>query len=218
MKNMKIIVFGSIGGTLSYGIFREHKKILVFDIDNTLIHAKKVKSVNKLNMKPYPKPDFNIYDDDDDDNEGNMIFVNTSNKTDIVNYEIVGIDKCSIIPIYNVWIRPHYNIVIPLLSKFADLHIFTSASKEYADDILQNIDPQKKYFNQILYDDSWDIYQAKNLDLIAGNHTDKILIDDRNFNDYKKDNTLFYHIPSYRIHSKYDYELIKFFLQWMFVL
>jgi RNA polymerase II subunit A-like phosphatase len=189
LLNIKKIIFGGVVGTLSYGIFREHKRILVFDIDNTLIHAKKVKRVNSLNMESYRKPDFNIYDDDEQDKI-----------------------------LYNVWIRPQYNIIIPLLSKFAELHIFTSASKEYADDILQNIDPNKKYFNQILYDESWNKFESKNLNLIQGDNQSKILIDDRKFNNYEKDITLFYHIPSYRIHSKCDYELFKFFLKWMFVL
>jgi hypothetical protein len=45
----------------------------------------------------------------------------------------------------------------------------------------------------------------------------KILADDRNFNN-ANDGSLFYHIPSYRVHSNYDCELIKVFLKWMFVL
>jgi hypothetical protein len=179
-------VFAS--GTILYGTTREHKKIIVFDIDNTLIHAKLTKRCDTLNMKKMPNYDF-------------QISLNTEDN-----------DKET----YNVWIRPFANIVIPLLSNFATCHIYTSAKQDYADFVLGNM-PMKEYFEGIHYYDSWKKFNTKNLSVIPGNNKDKILVDDRNFNN-ANDGSLFYHIPSYRVHSNYDCELIKFFLKWMFVL
>ena len=181
---MKKIICYTLLAVLCYGLFRRHKKILVFDIDNTLVHAKKNKKVSSLNMSLYRKPDFNIY-----------------NKVH-----------------YDVWIRPHCKIIIFLLSKVATLHIFTAAEMKYANDILAHIDKHKKYFDEIYYEDTWKIHQSKNLDVFFGDNKNKILIDDRNFNNYKKDNTLFYHIPSYKVYNKYDFELVKFLIKWIFIL
>lgn len=191
MIKTTIITAVSIGSTATilYGTLRQHKKIIVFDIDNTLVHAKSQHRIKTLNMTTYKKCNFTFRDLDEDDSE----------------------------TIYDVWERPYLNVIIPLLSKFATLHIFTSADKHYADNILNNINITK-YFDKILYDDSWDLNQSKDLKLVPGDSKDKILVDDRNFNNYKADNTLFYHIPSYRVHAKHDYELVKFFFKWMFVL
>ena len=47
-------------GTLAYGAMREHKEIIVFDIDNTICHTKSQKRLKNLNMTPHKKPNFSI--------------------------------------------------------------------------------------------------------------------------------------------------------------
>lgn len=156
----------------SYGVFREHKKIIVFDIDHTLIHSMKITRANEMNLSIYKKPDFNMYDESDN-------------------------------PKRYVWVRPFYKFVIPILSNFTTLHIFTRATKDYSDEILANIDKDQKYFSERLYRESSDHNSGKNLDLITGNYKDK---------------TLFYHIPQYEVNNCCDIELLKFLFRWAFVL
>ena len=187
----KILLSGVAGGLL-YGSLREHKKIIVFDVDNTLVHAKLHKRTNTLNMNNLNKCDFSFTLKNENDND-----------------KKIG-------DIYDVWQRPYVNIIIPLLSNFTTIHIFTSAEKTYADNILNNM-KINKYFNDVLYEDSWQLKKTKDLGLVSGDNKNKILVDDRKFNN-GNDGSLFYHIPSYRVHDKYDYELVKYFFKWMIVL
>ena len=170
----KTLLTGSTIGLL-YGSLREHKKIIVFDIDNTLVHTKLHKRVTSLNMTNLRNYDF-------------MFILKDENNA------IGEIKKETKQEIYDVWQRPYANIIIPLLANFTTIHIFTSAEKSYADNVLNNM-KIIKYFNDVLYVDSWEINKSKDITLITGNNKDKILIDDRIFNNANNGSS-FYHIPS----------------------
>lgn len=182
---------GSISLIATYGHMRKHKTIIVFDIDHTLIHAHKNKELQTLNLTIFKKPDFSFE------------LENDNNKT---------------ITKYDVWKRPYVDIVIPVLSIFATLHIFTSAKKEYADTILENMSINK-YFEKRYYREEWKTTSSKSLTIFDGDSNNKLLVDDRSFNNSKNDEPeSFYHISPFYFYNKNDKELLKFLGKWIFCL
>jgi hypothetical protein len=103
---------------------------------------------------------------------------------------------------YCVWTRPYYR-VLNLLNKITHLHLFTAATKNYADEIVNNM--YYDIFKTRLYRESCPEY--KDLNLI---HDNSILVDDKSYNRYN--NQHFYHIKQYDINNHYDVELIKLFI------
>lgn len=103
---------------------------------------------------------------------------------------------------YCVWTRPYYRI-LNWLNKITNLHLFTAATQDYADEIVDNM--YDDIFKTRLYRESCPEY--KDLSLI---HDNSILVDDKSYNQYN--NQKFYHIKQYDINNHYDIELLKLFI------
>lgn len=113
---------------------------------------------------------------------------------------------------YNVWRRPHAQWTLSLLSKFTNLHMFTAATQDYADGIIDKALPTAK-FKSRFYRPSCVDTRAYGKDLLRVVETDQlatsILIDDRKFNQQPGQN--FYHIPAYEKpdNQRFDTQLVK---------
>ena len=96
-----------------------HEKILVIDLDETLIHT---------SFKKIPNPDFKIL-------------------LDSIKYTKKNSDNESIqeLPVQNkveayIRIRPGVNEFLSQLSKYYDLYVYSASSKQYLNSIIKNID------------------------------------------------------------------------------
>ncbi|KAL9654310.1 hypothetical protein ABK040_010341 [Willaertia magna] len=85
----------------------------------------------------------------------------------------------------SIWIkkRPHLTEFLELLSSKFELLVFTAALPSYANAIIENIDPESKYFSSVLYrhhcnmNDGTYVY-GKNLNLLGRDLLKTIIIDD----------------------------------------
>lgn len=105
---------------------------------------------------------------------------------------------------YFVWHRPFAKSVVIFLSKFCNLHLFTSADQSYADPVIDNMFPVGT-FQKRLYYESCE-HEGKNVEKL--NVENPLLIDDKKYNWYNE-NQAFYHIPPFKLYNTYDFEMIK---------
>lgn len=157
----------------------EQKINVVFDLDQTLIYSKKSRYYNRHNMTNYKNYNWIFkYIDDDNKTKG-----------------------------YHVWARPYVYMVLPILSALTNVHLYTRASEDYTEDILDGLNI-RKYFLTLNY----CLYNQKHKDVnkvidVNINKNLSILVDDDMKNRHS--NQEFIHIPQYYPHNLYDYELLK---------
>ena len=106
---------------------------------------------------------------------------------------------------YYVWPRPFVVPVVHYLSYFANVYVFTRATKDYTDDICQKVGIDK-YIKGYFYRDQCD-KKGKNLTKINVDINKSILIDNLSHNKF--DDQHFYHIPEYEPSNLFDIELLK---------
>ena len=148
-----------------------NKKILLLDIDETLIHADFSKRfLNKENIKYdaiisfFSKDDeigLNISNDDNKDYSGNNILIS------------VGI-----------FIRPGVKKFLEEISKYFEIGIFTASVQEYADAVINYLDPEKKFIKFKLYRNNCinvgDWLRVKDLRILKNINLRNIVLVDNN--------------------------------------
>ncbi len=107
----------------------------------------------------------------------------------------------------DIWIRPGVLMLLPIISKFNNVYLFTKATKPYTDEILSNVKIDK-YFIDLKYRDECHGI-PKNLLKYNIDLDNSILIDDKLSNKYENQNL--YHIPRFNSYVKYDLEMFKLF-------
>ena len=105
------------------------KKLLLIDLDETLIHTEFRTKENYKELEHFVKT--------------SKCYVKTFSFSD---------DNC--IYFMDVFFRPYLKMFLQEISKYFDLAIFTAAMKNYADTILDYIDPNNEYFQFRLYRDA----------------------------------------------------------------
>ncbi len=162
----------------------------------------KKKSSNKINI---------IFDLDETiihtDKTHNVDNYNNSNLINPNINEVSNIDGIK----RKIWIRPFVKTIIPILSEFNNLYLFTKGTKTYADLVLEKCKLDKYFIIKKYRDDCNGI--CKDLTKFNIDLDKTTLIDDKLSN--KCIGQQFYHIPRFNYYVKRDYEIIKLF---MFVL
>lgn len=129
--------------------------------------------------------------------------VENYNNSNIINTNQITIQSTNRI----VWIRPFVKTLLPIISEFNNLYLFTKATKPYADIVLEksNLD---KYFKLKKYRDecTGTCKDITKFDLPLEN---SFLIDDKLINKCQGQN--FYHIPRFNYYVKNDLEFFKLF-------
>lgn len=105
------------------------KKLLIIDLDETLIHSE---FRNKDNYKA----------------------LDAFTRNSKCQYRTFSYSDENYIYYIDVFFRPHLYHFLNTVSKYFDLAIFTAAMKGYADTIIDYIDPDNKYFQFRLYRDA----------------------------------------------------------------
>lgn len=172
--------FSSLLGFLTYKHFQpeSQKMNLYFDIDSTIIHSAKYRNIKHKNISKLPHQEYIMEDDQNRDKS------------------------------YYVWKRPLSNIILNILSQFNNIHIYTAATKPYADSIIDNM------FNNIefksrQYRDSINPQTGKDIEILQPeiDNSKKILFDDT-LSNYKNTKTNFYHIKMFIFTNIYDFEML----------
>lgn len=136
---------------------------------------------------------------------------NNMNKKNILipePLEIIGERK--------IWIRPYVYKVIPILSKFNNLFIFTKATEPYANDILLKTNLNQYFIDKKYREDCKGI--CKNFLKFNSSYMNvqnTLLVDDKFSNKCQEQN--FYHIPKFNYSQHNDTEIILLFLHILYL-
>lgn len=111
---------------------------------------------------------------------------------------------------YHIWYRPFASVVLAFLSPLFNMHVFTAATKEYADPVLEKL---PDVFQIRLYRESWDNVGKDVLKITkhyppGSKATIAVLVDDQLKNNVAGQQL--YHMPVYTKYSKFDTEMLRF--------
>ena len=135
-----------------------------------------------------------------------IINYNNMNKKNILlpePLEIIGERK--------IWIRPYVYSIIPILSKFNNLFLFTKATEPYTNDILKKTNLNQYFIDKKYREDCKGT--CKNFlkfNLSNMNVKNTLLVDDKFSNKCEGQN--FYHIQKFNYYQHNDISMIKLFL------
>lgn len=140
-----------------------------------------------------------------------IINYNNMNKKNILKpepLEIIGDRK--------IWIRPYVYRVIPILSKFNNLFLFTKATEPYTNDILTKTNLNQYFIDKKYREDCKCIcknFLKFNLSNMIVSNT--LLVDDKFSNKCEGQN--FYLISKFNYYQHNDTEIIKLFLHILYL-
>ena len=166
--------------------FGKDKKILLLDLDETLIHADFLEDlVENETQKNYGNYDAiisfytieeqnHINSNTNDDNSDN-------NTTDDESKD----NSCEkVLNKVGIFLRPKVKEFIEEISKFFFIGIFTAAIPEYADAVINYLDPEEKYIKFKLYRNDCvnicNLVRIKDLKIFGEENLDKIVLLDNN--------------------------------------
>ena len=140
-----------------------------------------------------------------------IINYNNMNKKNILKpepLEIIGQRK--------IWIRPYVYSIIPILSKFNNLFLFTKATEPYTNDILKKTNLNQYFIDKKYREDCIGVcknflkFNSPNM-----NMENTLLVDDKLSNKCEGQN--FYHIQKFNYYQYNDISMIKlfFYILWL---
>jgi Dullard-like phosphatase family protein len=158
------------------------KKILVLDLDETLIHADFDEEFsNKENIKYDAKISFyseensgkrEKFEKDEDDES----ILTDDDSKDLSNSKILNT--------VGIFLRPGVKQFLEEVSKYFEVGIFTASVPEYADAVINYLDPENKYIKFRLYRNNCinvkDLLRVKNLKIFQNIPLKKIILVDNN--------------------------------------
>ena len=164
-------------------ISHNNKKILLLDLDETLIHAdfkeeflnsnEKYDEIIKFYSVDEPLSTLEESKKVEDDTESNMTDDESKDENENENINKVGI-----------FLRPGVRKFLEEVSKYFEVGIFTASIPEYADAAINFLDPENKYIKFRLYRNSCinvgDLIRVKNLRILKNIPLKNIVLVDNN--------------------------------------
>ena len=168
-------------------IFEKNKKILLLDLDETLIHSDFFEELeeNKIDSNKYDAI-ISFYTSEDQNNNTNNNNNNNDNITDNNTTDDESKDdSCEkVLNKVGIFIRPKVKEFLEEISKFFLIGVFTAAIPEYADAAINYLDPEEKYIKFKLYRNDCinigDLVRVKDLKIFGEENLDKIVLLDNN--------------------------------------
>ena len=165
-------------------ILDKNKKILLLDLDETLIHADFFEELeeNKIDSNKYDAIiSFYTSEDPNTNTNNNSDNITDNNTTDDESKD----DSCEkVLNKVGIFIRPKVKEFLEEISKYFLIGIFTAAIPEYADAAINYLDPEEKYIKFKLYRNDCinigDLVRVKDLNIFGEENLDKIVILDNN--------------------------------------
>ena len=166
-------------------ILDKNKKILLLDLDETLIHADFFEELeeNKIDSNKYDAI-ISFYTSEDQNNNTNNNNNNDNTDNNTTDDESKD-DSCEkVLNKVGIFIRPKVKEFLEEISKFFLIGVFTAAIPEYADAAINYLDPEEKYIKFKLYRNDCinigDLVRVKDLKIFGEENLDKIVILDNN--------------------------------------
>ena len=167
-------------------ILDKNKKILLLDLDETLIHADFFEELeeNKIDSNKYDAI-ISFYTSEDPNtntnNNNNNDNITDNNTTDDESKD----DSCEkVLNKVGIFIRPKVKEFLEEISKYFLIGVFTAAIPEYADAAINYLDPEEKYIKFKLYRNDCinigDLVRIKDLKIFGEENLDKIVLLDNN--------------------------------------
>ena len=164
------------------------KKILVLDLDETLVHADfDEEFANKENIKYDAKITF--YSEDNSEKR-EKIDKNEKYEKDLIDESILTDDdskdlsNSKILNTVGIFLRPGVKQFLEEVSKYFEVGIFTASVPEYADAVINYLDPENKFIKFRLYRNNCinvkDLLRVKNLKIFQNIPLKKIILVDNN--------------------------------------
>ena len=164
------------------------KKILVLDLDETLVHADfDEEFANKENIKYDAKITF--YSEDNSEKR-EKIDKNEKYEKDLIDESILTDDdskdlsNSKILNTVGIFLRPGVKQFLEEVSKYFEVGIFTASVPEYADAVINYLDPENKFIKFRLYRKNCinvkDLLRVKNLKIFQNIPLKKIILVDNN--------------------------------------
>ena len=151
------------------------KKILILDLDETLIHADFNKDFDNKDIK-YDKI-ISFYSEEMAPNSENE----DEELTDDDSKDLSNVKTLNKVGIF---LRPGLQFFLENASKYFEIGIFTASVHEYADTVINYIDPENKYIKFRLYRNNCinvgDLLLVKNLNILKDVPLKKIILVDNN--------------------------------------
>ena len=156
------------------------KKILLLDLDETLIHADfNEEFLNDENIKYDAIISF--YSEISNSKNNNKNDNNESNKID---YENKDYSNKKILNNVGIFLRPGVHNFLIETSKYFEIGIFTASVPEYANAVIDYLDPDKKYIKFRLYRNNCinvgDLLRVKDLRILKNINIKNIILVDNN--------------------------------------
>ena len=157
----------------------DNKKVLLLDLDETLIHADfREEYLNDENIKYDTIIYFNT---ENESNENENIDDEESNNTEKEFSELSSNKNLSSVGIF---VRPDVEKFLEEVSKNFEVGIFTAASPEYADAAINYLDPENKFIKFRLYRNNCtnvgDLLRVKDLRILKNINIKNIILVDNN--------------------------------------
>ena len=163
---------------------KENKKILLLDLDETLIHA---------DFLEYPAENEDLKNSYDAiisfytiEEQTNNNIPNSNDNTDNNTTDDESKDDSSekILNKVGIFLRPKVKEFLQEISQFFLIGIFTASIPEYADAVINYLDPEEKYVKFKLYRNDCvsvcDMLRVKDLSLFGEENLDRIVLLDNN--------------------------------------
>ena len=166
-------------------ISHNNKKILLLDLDETLIHADfkeeflnssaKYDEIITFYSVEEPFSTLEESNKNEDDTESNMTDDESKDENENENKSINKV---------GIFLRPGVGKFLEEVSKYFEVGIFTASVPEYADAVINFLDPENKYIKYRLYRNSCinvgDLVRVKNLRILKNIPLKDIVLVDNN--------------------------------------
>ena len=164
-------------------LLKENKKILLLDLDETLIHADFLEDLaqNENYNNPYDAI-ISFYTMEEPTNNNLNSNDNTDNNTTDDESKDDSCEK--VLNKVGIFLRPKVKEFLQEMSKCFLIGIFTASIPEYADAAINYLDPDEKYIKFKLYRNDCvnvcDMLRVKDLSIFGEENLDKIVLLDNN--------------------------------------
>ena len=162
---------------------KENKKILLLDLDETLIHADFLENpTENEDLKDLYDAIISFYTMEEQINNNLNNNDNTDNNTTDDESKDDSCEK--VLNKVGIFLRPKVKEFLQEISQFFLIGIFTASIPEYADAVINYLDPEEKYIQFKLYRNDCvnvcDMLRVKDLTLFGEDNLDRIVLLDNN--------------------------------------
>ena len=166
-------------------LLEKNKKILILDLDETLIHADFFEELEENNIQKNKYDaiiSFYTSENQSNANNNNNNSDNTDNNTTDDESKDDSCEK--VLNKVGIFLRPKVKEFLEEISKYFLIGIFTASIPEYADAVINYLDPEEKYIKFKLYRNDCinvqDLVRVKDLKIFGEENLDRIVLLDNN--------------------------------------